>query len=367
MHKMKSYLLVMVLIISIFANAITGQADPFATVQEKLDGITVEEKKVLEQFFIIIQEIDVMESEEERIAQEIAEINDDIKTLENEISLQEEEYKAKQNGLEQVLKSYQRMGPVSYIGIILESDSLSSLIRRINILRDLARNTGELLDKVEESKNKLMDNKDKLKYNIQLLEDRQRELDEALEKANTLKVDLEELISSLGEEKEYYRDYLTSMQIAWDEAKTMFSKIAENFSKIVNESNISPEELNLSFSANGIKSVIKEDTINDIISKEADLEEMVIDFQSEKIRIELPKWNLNLSGKFIIDGEHTLIFQAEEGSFYDMKLENGSIEELFKDRQMVLDLLPYLGNNATIKSVKIGEDFMELIIGWSLF
>lgn len=367
MYILKSFFLIIVLVISILTNVLTGQADPFSIVQEKLDGISAEEKNVLEQLFKILQEIDLMDSEEKRIAQEITDINENVKMLEGEIAKEEDDYKIKQNGLGQVLKSYQRMGPMSYIGIILESDSLSSFLRRINILRDLTRDTGELLEKIDESKNRLLENKEKLKDNIQLLEDRQKELNESLKRTNELKTDLEKYISSLGEQKEYYEDYLADMQIAWDKAKAMFSKSAENFSNIVRESNLSSDELNLSFSINGIRSSIKEDTINSIISKQADLEEMVIDFQPGKIQIELPKKCLKLTGQFIIEGGHSLIFHAEEGSFYDMRLEPGSLEELFKDSQLVLDLLPYLGDNMTLKSVEIKEDYMELMIEWSLF
>lgn len=364
---MKSFFLIIVLAVFTFVSTLTGQADPFTTVQKKLDGISVEEKKVLEQLFIILQEISLMESEGKTIAQEIEDINNDLKILEKEVAKEEEEYKVKQNGLRQILKSYQRMGPVSYIEIILESDSLSSFLRRINILRDLTRDTGQLLAKIEESKNRLMDSKDKLKDKIQLLENRQKELDEALKKANSLKADLETYLSSLGEEKEYYESYLADMQIAWDEAKALFSKTAENFSDIVSGSSLSQEDLNLSFSINGVRGSIKEDTINDIIANHPDLESMMIDFKPGKIQIELPEKNLKLIGTFIIEGGHNLIFNAEEGSFYDMKLESGSIEELLRENQLVLNLTAMLGNNMTLKSVEIGEDYMELLIGWSLF
>lgn len=367
MYILKSFFLITVLVISILTCVLTGQADPFSAVQEKLEGISVEEKKMLEQLFIILQEINLMENEGERIAQEIEDINNDVKILEKEITKEEDEYKIKQNGLGQVLKSYQRMGPVSYIGIILESDSLSSFLRRINILRDLTRDTGELLKKIEESKTRLIDRNKKLKDSIKMLEERQKELKQALEKANKLKADLEKHISDLGEEKELYKSYLTDMQIAWDEAKATFSKTAENFSKIVEGSSLSSEDLNLSFSINGVRGSLKENTINDIIAKQSDLKDMVIDFQPEKIQIVLSDKNLKLSGKFIIEEGYYLVFQAEEGSFYDMKLEPGSIEELLRENKLVLDLKALLGSNMTLKSVEIGEDYMELMIGWSLF
>ena len=40
---------------------------------------------------------------------------------------------------------------------------------------------------------------------------------------------------------------------------------------------------------------------------------------------------------------------------------------LYKENQLVLDLKPILGNNSTLKSVEIREDYLELMVKWSLF
>ena len=62
-----------------------------------------------------------------------------------------------------------------------------------------------------------------------------------------------------------------------------------------------------------------------------------------------------------------MIFIAEEGSFYGMELESSSLEELFMENQLVLDLKSMLGNNSKLKSVEIKEDFLEITIEWNFF
>jgi len=348
-------------------NVLTGQADPFVTVEEKLAGITDEEKRVLEELFRVVQEIDLLESEEKRIAQEINELRQNINILQSEIEKEERVYRKKQEGLAQVLKSYQRMGPASYIEIILDSDSLSSFLRRINIIRDLAHDTGELLEEIEDTKNKLVSIKNEMEENLALLEKRNKELNDALGKINELKHDLENRIADLGVEKAFYKDYLENMKEAWTEVKLVFSDVSKNFSHIVQNANLSYDDLNLSFSLYGVKASVSEEIINRIVHDQALLENMLIHFEPGKVKIEMPERKLMLRGHFDIREGNILVFEAEEGSFFDMELEPGSLEELFMDNEMILDLSTMLGNNNSIKSVEIKEDAMEIYIEWSFF
>jgi len=71
--------------------------------------------------------------------------------------------------------------------------------------------------------------------------------------------------------------------------------------------------------------------------------------------------NLILSGNFIVLEGNIIKFQVEKGSFYSIPLELASIEELFQEGYLILNLKPYLGKS-TLKSVKIEEGFMELTI-----
>ncbi|TAH59814.1 MAG: hypothetical protein EWM52_10270 [Methanosarcina mazei] len=82
-----------------------------------------------------------MEKAEKELVLETEAIRKEIEDLEKAIAQEELVYEKKKESLKQVLKSYQRMGPGSFLEIILDSDSLSTFLQRMNILRDLARNT----------------------------------------------------------------------------------------------------------------------------------------------------------------------------------------------------------------------------------
>lgn len=350
--------LIIVFAMSFFSTSMI-QADTFSQIEEKLKGISKEEKKVLQNLFTLAQEIEGIEREGEKIAKDMDIINQEIKDLEGTIAGEERTYEKKREGLKQVLKSYQRMGPGSYLEIILDSDSLTTLLSRINTLQDITRNTGKLLELIEESKEKLSKEKTKRAEKLVLIKKKQKQLEESLAKKIRLKEAKEEYLASLKGEREYYQKYLVNLQQVWDELQHTFSGAAKEFSRIIEEEDLPADALKITFNFLSIKGSLEEKTFNDIIKKHSQLPNMVFSFSPDKMEIELPEKNLHLEGTLIIIGESTLKFQVEEGSFYGMPLETWAIEELFKEGNLVINLKPLLYGNV-LHSVKIKEGCLEL-------
>lgn len=361
-----SGLVIALVFASISIGAVNGYADPFSEIKDKLSGISEEEKEILQNLFTLAQELELMEKEEEKLAQEIKTIDHEIKGIEAEIYESELAYAKKQESLRQVLKSYQRMGPGSYLEIILDSDSLSTFLQRVNLLRDLTRNTGELLDQLEARGEKLSKEKAKLSEKLALVEDMQRLSKEALAKKIKLKKSKEEYLSSLKGEREQYQKQLADIQQIWNELKPLFSDAAKEFSRIMEKDSLPYDALRISFNLFEIKGAIDDKVINKVVSEQSSLPDMVFAFHPGRVEISLPEKYLVLSGTFVILDGHTLKFQAQEGSFYGMKLTPGSLEELFGEGDLVLDIKPLLAGNI-IDALEIKEGYIELISKLGLF
>ena len=190
---MKKVLPLLIIILMLTSSVILGQED-ISQIQERLMSITEEEKEILEHLFIQTQEIEEMEREAKRMDDEIHSIEMDIATIDNRIKKEEENYKKNLDALKIVLQTYQRMGPGSYIEIILSADSLTSLIRRINVIRDLTKNTDELLTDIELSRERLLAERNNLDEKVKLLEEKRRELEENLHKKQDLVREMEEYL-----------------------------------------------------------------------------------------------------------------------------------------------------------------------------
>lgn len=349
----------------VFSCAVNGQADPFSEIREKLSGISSEEKEKLQKLFTLTQEIEALEIEEKKLAVEIQAIKEETANLEKAIEKGELDCQKKKESLRQVLKSYQRMGPGSFIEIVLDSENFGEFLHRLNTIRDLTRNTGELLDQLEASGRMLAEERTRLLEKSGLLEEKQKQSKEALAEKLELKEEQEEFLASLEGEREYYSQYLASIEQVWGEIKLLFSDVVKNFSRIAEEGNIPADAVKISISFPDIKGSIEDDTINGIISEHSGLPPMELAFRNGKAEINLPDKYLKLSGIFTVKDGYAIEFQAEEGSFYGMPLEPAAIGELFGGA-LLLDLKPLLGGYE-IHAVELKEGYLELLHKLSLF
>lgn len=348
------FLLMISVSISVRPFRASGEVKPITEANEKLQGISEQEQETLEKLFTLTQEIEKMEREEERIAKEINGLSKEIKKLDENIKKEQESYDDYLGLLKQVLVSYQRGGPASYIDIILKSEDLASLIKSLNLIKDISRNTGELLASIEESRLNLEKKRQELSDNMNLLEEKKDELKEALTERQKLAKELEDFLDSLKEEKELYQEHLNNLKLMWENLKEIFSNIVDEFSRIIGEGHFTMEDLNLKFNFFSLKGSIEEDTFNRRINENSNLSDIFFHFENNGIRIEIPDNNLVLEGNFVIRDETVLEFVPESGTFYNMALEKESIEELFKDHPMIIDFKKVAGDMMTM-DIKLKE------------
>lgn len=340
---------------------VVGQEGTFAGIKEKMSSISETERENLQNLFVLGLQIKEIEKEEEMVTHDIETKNEEIERLKITIAGGGIAYTKKMEDLKQVLKSYQRMGPGTYLEIILNSDNLATLLRRINTLRDLTRNTGKLMELLEESKAKRLTEKTDLVEKITLMVDNQKQLRESLTKKKQLIEDQEKYLASLKEKRESYQENLANLQQNWDELKTSVPVIIKELSSIIDEVNIPPDKLNISYNFMSIKGSIDEKILNEIISGHPLLPKIVFSFYPSNVEMRIPEKNLVLSGIFVIQETHTLKFQVKTGSFYGMPLDTGAIEDLFLRGDLVFNLkLPL--SNYTINSIKTTDGYLELTI-----
>lgn len=335
--------------------------EPLLEAQERLTGITEEEKEVLEKLFAITQEIEEMDRMKLQIAKEIENLNEEVKEIEKQITIESLAYEKNLNIMKNVFKTYQRSGPGSYLELILSSDNLKTLLQRINALSDITRNTNELLESLQESKARLDSEKNKITEKLTLMEEQQKILGETLEKNIVLKEELGTYLESLEGERTKYEEYLAEIELYWGQLKPLFSETISVFSNMLTEGKFPSDAIKIEFSLFNVKGIIEKQTFKDIIAKQSFPTKLEFEFSSNKLELMMPEKNLSFSGTFVIVDGQKLIYEVEEGSFFGMPLEKSSIDDLFNEGYMELDLSQVLDKNK-IKSIQINEDSIELQI-----
>lgn len=345
---------------------IADEEESIKDIEGKLLTITEEEKEILEYLFLQVQEIEELERLEIKLNDEINTMQFEIESLGDKIESEEISYDKYKYLLKEVLKTYQRMGPGTYLEIILSSESMSDLFNRINTLRDLTKGTGKLLDSLDQTLLQLTIEKSNLDEKIKLMEKNRLTLRESIDKKAIVIKAKESYLESLAGDREYFMLKLDYMNSIMNELKVLISELSEEFENLIENSNFPEDAINLEFTLVGMKGSVNEDVFNKIISEHKSLPHMKFSFKNGKIELVIPERNVYFSGNFIIVNGNSLKYEISEGSIFHMKLEKSSIDNLFDSGYFVLNLEPLVGKN-TIKSIESKSGYIDLIIGIKLF
>ena len=302
----KSLLIIPVIFMALLifsTSQVSGQSDSIPESKGKMNKIIDLQTETLQKLFAQEQKIEAIGKEEEGIARDIETLNRQIAVLQSSIAEEEIAYTQKKEDLKQLLQSYQRMGPGSYLEIILESNDLTDFLRRLNILRDITSNTGKLIEQLQSSKEKQAADKTKLTGELTSLKGKQVQFDESLAKEKQLKKDLEDYLASLSAERENYQRYLTDLQNKWDELKPLFSNAVKEFSSLIEEGKLPPDSFKLTFNFLSIKGSITDKALNEIIAGDPGFPQLLFSFEQGNVEMRMPDKNLVLDGHLLFKGE----------------------------------------------------------------
>jgi peptidoglycan hydrolase CwlO-like protein len=333
----KAGIMLVIVVLTIAPVHVVGEVKPITDVEDKLEGISDEEKKVLEELFTITQKINKTKQEHTQIIDEIDTLQVQITGLEAGMEEMQKEYDDQLGILEKVLVNYQRGGPASYLEILLSADNLTTFLKSINLIKDISRNVGELLDGLEKGKLALQAEKLKLDEKVVFLEEKKTELQENIHKNQLLQQEQEDYLASLQEERAFYQEQLGNLEQMWTDCTVLFPSIVDEITRIIGEGYFTAEDLNLSFGFARIQGAIIEDTFNQLLKENSKLPETIFRFQSNEVIIEVPEKHLILYGNFMKSDESAIQYEVERGTFYEMPLEEVSMEELFQKGPLIID------------------------------
>ena len=344
-----------------FTSRIESQAAPIVAIQERLAEISLEEKKVLEELFIILQDIQEAEAAEELLTMELEILNEEIAIIEKRLQEEETAFRQKLGILQEVLKGYQKRGSASYLHIVLSSKGLSDLIKRINIIREFTRKTGGLLEEMDRRKELLSEDEAQLSNKLIKIEDKQLQLREKiLVKAEAKRV-LEEYLTSLGGEGQFYEENLAFLQKQWSELPVTLAYIEEAITGLIADNNLPPEALKISYGLFNARVAINQEDFNKIFKNNPYLTLLEFTFTKDKVILSAKDKGLELAGRFTVGTGNSIELIIEEGTFYNIPLEKEAIGELFKKNHIIIDLSSETEGNS-IRSISVNDGYIELLV-----
>jgi peptidoglycan hydrolase CwlO-like protein len=357
-----------IIVIAIFINLLSSNAvlfsekeDSIFEIEVEMTSLNSEELQLLDELFQLEQNIIELEKESSLLTEDIESLNTEVDSIQTSIEDLDVVYSDNLSTMESFLQNYQKKGPLNTLQLILSSENLSTMLSRLNSIRELSKGVSTLLEDLEEDKITLENKKNSKEQTLITIKKRQEELQVSKENQEIAIDDLETRLSSLKEDRSKYENYLADIDNSWKKTKPEFTNTISAISKIVESGNLPNELVDLKYQLTGITARIYDQSFNKALNNKKLPTKVEIEFNKDNMTLNLPELNIYLSGNLELIDDTTLQFNIVEGKYLDLTLGQSSIESLFDSNYLKFNFKEILMGN-TIETLKTNDTNIELLL-----
>lgn len=233
---------------SAYANSLSDLKDEKRQIESKKDGLNTsiqnksnainvnedKQQKILDQIQTLNAEIDKTNSNIKNVLAEIQSTNKEIKSLEDDIAELLRKIEERDLLLEDRARAIQAGGSVSYLDVLLSSNSFVDFIDRFSAVNALLEADRQIIQDQKEDKQKLEEQKQVLESKRKKLEDKKAELDRLKASLNGQKTEKNKLIDQLEKEQAKLKTEKVLLEKEYSEALEISADLQQ---KIINEQN----------------------------------------------------------------------------------------------------------------------------------
>ena len=178
---------------------------------EQLDGIKSEISATMEEINGLIEKISEYESEIDGLDDKIKEVNDSISMSEKKIEEKQKELDEKQDLLDKRLVAIYQDGSMTYLDVLLGSESITDFISNYYLIEELAEYDTTLINGVKETKEKIEEVKLELENNKKEMQALKKKQLAKMNSLNALKNDKERKAINLSNDEKKLKRQLEEL------------------------------------------------------------------------------------------------------------------------------------------------------------
>ena len=187
-------------------------SDKIEEQEQKLEEINTEKSETLTSVEQLSSQISSYESEIEQLNEQIASLENQIKEAQEQIAKDEEQYKKDQEALNERLVTIYENGETSYLDVLLSSSSLTDFISGYYIVSELTAYDTEMLEKLEEEKQKIENEKNQMEANQEEVKTAKEAQQSKQEELKVAKAEKEKYFSELTEEEQKTQETIEELE-----------------------------------------------------------------------------------------------------------------------------------------------------------
>ncbi|MGE7910968.1 murein hydrolase activator EnvC family protein [Lysinibacillus xylanilyticus] len=208
-----------------------------SSIKNKSNAINANEnkqQKILDQIQTLNAEIDKTNSNINNVRADIQSTNAEIRSLKDDIAALMHKIEERDLLLEDRARAIQAGGSVSYLDVLLSSNSFVDFIDRFSAVNALLEADRQIIQDQKEDKQKLEEQKQVLESKRQKLEDKKAELDRLKASLDGQKAEKNKLIDQLEKEQEKLKTEKVLLEKEYSEAIEVSDELQQ---KIIHEQN----------------------------------------------------------------------------------------------------------------------------------
>ncbi|PJO43505.1 murein hydrolase activator EnvC family protein [Lysinibacillus xylanilyticus] len=208
-----------------------------SSIKNKSNAINANEnkqQKILDQIQTLNAEIDKTNSNINNVRADIQSTNAEIRSLKDDIAALMHKIEERDLLLEDRARAIQAGGSVSYLDVLLSSNSFVDFIDRFSAVNALLEADRQIIQDQKEDKQKLEEQKQVLESKRQKLEDKKAELDRLKASLDGQKAEKNKLIDQLEKEQEKLKSEKVLLEKEYSEAIEVSAELQQ---KIIHEQN----------------------------------------------------------------------------------------------------------------------------------
>ncbi len=324
-----------------------------------LDELPDEQKHRLADFLILRVTADAWEDRRAQLEDRIDSLESEIDRLEEYLAEAESRYEEARERTVIVLRWLHRMGPASYLEILLSASSLRDLLRRTEVVTAAARGSLLALADIRREKLSRAELQTEIDERREELAELREEMDDLLIIFDELQRRDEEFSDEFGDEWPRISGEIAELAGMYEEEVIPYLEgLSTHFAEMAEEG-MAPEGVTIRPSLFQVRAIVPAAGLNELLDRRAGLRGAAFELDPDEVRLNCPEIRLSITGELTLGDRGIIVYEPDTVYLGGLPLTDEQALEAVGIIE--LDLAPAIADLRP-RELKVGEDEVELLL-----
>ncbi|MHB1125621.1 MAG: coiled-coil domain-containing protein [Bacillota bacterium] len=332
--------------------------------QHALEQLNEREKEILSELFKLSLETEQLNQTRTETETKADQLRRQVAEAEGQVNRAKQEYLTSRDTATGALRTLQRLGPASYLEILLGASTLKDFFRRLDMVAVAVKGFSAVLNDLREEELLLTAREERLHREKADLDAVLLRLMEQLADIERIREQKAEILASAGIQKVFYANRLGEIEGRWQEVtREYLGNLSAGFSRLTERTAFDLPGMRMEPSLEGLRMVIPLSDLNRLFGEEPALEGVSLISQDGQLILEAPGESLQLIGDFELAGATAIRYRVDKARFTGIDLPPTSLTGIVREQLIKVDFTRLLAG-LRIKNVTAQGDEVALILGF---